>query len=120
MSAMKHTFKYSAVLGWGRDIQSLRHYFVAIDIRLNSSQYSQLRDRLLSPVRIARNVVFHQSLSERFAAAFAEQVGRNGVYALPHGSAVSYSHDVLCLVLFGVFFCRGGTLVWCVCKLFQK
>lgn len=60
-----------------------------LDIRLNSSHYSQLRDRLLSPIRIARNVVFHQSLNERFAAVFAEQVEQNGVYRLPQGSAVS-------------------------------
>lgn len=67
-------------------------YVFCIDIRLNSYQYSQLRDRLLSPVRIARNVVIHQSLTDRFAAAFAEQVERNGIYTLPQDSTVSSSN----------------------------
>jgi hypothetical protein len=47
----------------------------------------------MSPVRIARNVVFHQSLSDRFGAAFAEQVEKNGVYTLPHGYSVRWSYQ---------------------------
>ena len=61
----------------------------AIDVRLNSLQYTTLRDRLMSPIRTARDVVIHQSLGDRFAAAFAEQVERNGVYRVPSDGPVS-------------------------------
>lgn len=62
---------------------------VAVDVRLNSLQYTSLCDRLMSPIRTARDVVIHQSLGDRFAAAFAEQVHRNGVYRLPLNGPVS-------------------------------
>lgn len=64
------------------------YYSDFLDIRLNSYQYTQLHNRLTSPVRVARNVVIHQSLSDRFSAAFAEQVEQNGLYILPEGSTV--------------------------------
>ena len=60
-------------------------------IRLNSLQYGELRDKLQAPIRTARNIVIQQSLSDRFAAAFLDQVRRNGVYCLPPGSPVSSS-----------------------------
>ena len=65
------------------------HTVVAVDVRLNSLQYSNLCDRLISPIRTARDVVIHQSLGDRFAAAFKEQVERNGVYRLPREGPVS-------------------------------
>ena len=61
-------------------------------IRLNSLQYSELRDKLQAPIRTARNIVIQQSLSDRFAAAFLDQVHRNGIYSLPPGSPVGSSH----------------------------
>ena len=61
-------------------------------IRLNSLQYSELRDKLQAPIRTARNIVIQQSLSDRFAAAFLDQVRRNGIYSLPPGSPVGSSH----------------------------
>ena len=51
-------------------------------------QYSQLREKIQNPIRAARSIVIHQSLSDRFIAAFTEQVQRNGVYRIPPGSPV--------------------------------
>ena len=66
-----------------------------IGIRLNSLQYGQLREKLQAPIRAARSIVIQQSLSDRFAAAFAEQVERNGVYILPQGSQVEYTQSLI-------------------------
>ena len=60
----------------------------SLAIRLNSLQYGELRDKLQAPIRTARNIVIQQSLSDRFAAAFLDQVRRNGVYSLLPGSPV--------------------------------
>jgi hypothetical protein len=51
-------------------------------------QYSQLREKIQNPIRAARSVVIHQSLSDRFITAFTEQVQRNGAYRIPPGSPV--------------------------------
>lgn len=86
--------------------------FVAIDARLNSYQYSQLCDRLMSPIRTARGVVIHQSLSDRFVAAFAEQVERNGIYTTPTGAPVRFS-DTLVTNDDSVFhYADAGALCW--------
>lgn len=66
--------------------------FLHTDIRLNSMQYSQLREKIQAPIRVARSVLIQQSLNDRFTVAFTEQVQRNGVYSLPEGSAVSPFH----------------------------
>ena len=58
------------------------------DIRLNSLQYSQLKDKLQAPIRTARTIVIQQTLSDQFAAAFRDQVHRNGEYQIPPGSPV--------------------------------
>lgn len=52
-------------------------------------QYSQLHDKIQNPIRTARNVVIHQSLSDRFFSTFTEQVQRNGTYRIPPGSPVN-------------------------------
>ena len=72
------------------------------DVRLNSMQYSQLREKIQNPIRTARSVVIQQSLSDCFISAFTEQVQRNGVYRTPPGSPVGepklnyYTiHDIL-------------------------
>ena len=71
-------------------------------IRLNSLQYSQLKDKLQAPIRTARHLMVHQSLGDRFQAAFAEQVDKNGVYQLPSGSSVSVCVCVcVCVCVFG-------------------
>ncbi|XP_065071175.1 E3 ubiquitin-protein ligase TM129-like isoform X3 [Rhopilema esculentum] len=51
-------------------------------LRLNSLDYGELKDRLQAPLRNARNIVIHQSLSDRFVDAFKEQVRANGRYRL--------------------------------------
>jgi len=51
-------------------------------IRLNSTDYGDLREKLQAPIRNARNVVIHQSLSDKFIEAFKEQVSQNEVYQL--------------------------------------
>ena len=63
-------------------------FFFFTAIRLNSMQYSQLREKIQNPIRAARSIVIHQSLSDRFITAFTEQVQRNGVYRIPPGSPV--------------------------------
>ena len=60
-----------------------------VEIRLKSEDYSNLREKLTSPIQVARQVVIRQSLSDQFLAAFSAQVARNGVYHLPPGSPVS-------------------------------
>lgn len=57
-------------------------------IRLNSTDYGDLREKLQAPVRNARNVVIHQSLSDKFIEAFKEQVSQNEVYRLQEGEEV--------------------------------
>ena len=46
-------------------------------LRLNSADYGELKDRLQAPIRNARNIVIHQSLSDKFLDAFKEQVKLN-------------------------------------------
>ena len=58
-------------------------------IRLNSLEYSDLKDRLQAPIRNARNIVIQQSLSDRFLDAFKEQVSFNRTYVLHADARVS-------------------------------
>ncbi|XP_032222536.2 E3 ubiquitin-protein ligase TM129 [Nematostella vectensis] len=46
-------------------------------IRLLSTDYGDLKDRLQAPIRNARNVIIHQSLSDRFLDAFRSLVEQN-------------------------------------------
>jgi len=45
--------------------------------RLNALDYRELKDKLQTTVRNARNIVIRQTLSEQFLQAFAEQVTVN-------------------------------------------
>ena len=45
--------------------------------RLNAMEYSDLKEKLRSPVRHAQDVIIHQSLSDRFLAAFREHAEKN-------------------------------------------
>ena len=67
-------------------------------IRLNSTDYGDLREKLQAPIRNARNVVIHQSLSDRFIEAFREQVSHNETYQLQGEEEVSreYVSFMLC------------------------
>ncbi|XP_078717619.1 E3 ubiquitin-protein ligase TM129 isoform X2 [Lampetra fluviatilis] len=57
----------------------------AFDIRLNSTEYGELREKLHAPIRNARNVVIHQTLSDLFLEAFKTQVELNDCYYMPVG-----------------------------------
>ena len=49
-------------------------------IRLISTDYNDLLNKVSAPILNVRNVVFQQTLTERFEEAFKEEVSRNGLY----------------------------------------
>ncbi|XP_049340100.1 E3 ubiquitin-protein ligase TM129 isoform X2 [Astyanax mexicanus] len=51
-----------------------------LEMRLNSTEYAELREKLHSPIRNAANVVVHLTLSELFLETFKSQVEMNQVY----------------------------------------
>lgn len=53
-------------------------------LNLNSLEYNDLKDRVSAPIRTARDVVIHQTLSDRFLATFKEQVEVNGIVEIPN------------------------------------
>lgn len=55
----------------------------SFNLNLNSIEYSDLKDRLSAPIRNARNVVIHQTISDRFINEFKLQVSRNGSVEIP-------------------------------------
>ena len=61
---------------------------MVVDIRLNSLEYTQLRERVTTPLRKARDVIVHQSLSDQFLKAFEAQVQQNGRHILPPNTPV--------------------------------
>uniref|UniRef100_A0A8C5P8V6 Transmembrane protein 129, E3 ubiquitin ligase n=1 Tax=Leptobrachium leishanense TaxID=445787 RepID=A0A8C5P8V6_9ANUR len=54
----------------------------AFNIRLNSSDYGELKEKVRAPIRNATNVVIHQSLSDLFLETFRSQVEGNGVVSV--------------------------------------
>ncbi|XP_077992534.1 E3 ubiquitin-protein ligase TM129-like [Glandiceps talaboti] len=64
-------------------VDSVNQHVKPFTIRLNSTEYSDLKEKLSAPVRNARNIVIHQSLTDRFLDTFREQVGLNPVFRLP-------------------------------------
>ncbi|XP_022091883.1 E3 ubiquitin-protein ligase TM129-like [Acanthaster planci] len=65
---------------------SANTHIKAFEIRLLSSDYKDLRDKLTVPVVNARNVVIQQTLTDRFLEAFREQVHRNPLFVPAPGS----------------------------------
>ncbi|XP_026185898.1 E3 ubiquitin-protein ligase TM129 isoform X2 [Mastacembelus armatus] len=55
------------------------------DIRLNSREYAELREKLHAPIRNSANVVIHLTISELFLETFRAQVDLNQSYTLPTG-----------------------------------
>ncbi|KAM8938720.1 E3 ubiquitin-protein ligase TM129 [Pelodytes ibericus] len=53
------------------------------DIRLNSTEYGELKEKLHAPIRNAANVVIHQTLSDRFLETFRSLVETNHLYEMP-------------------------------------
>lgn len=58
-------------------VHSINPAVQSFSLRLNSVDYGELKDRLQAPIRNARNIVIHQSLSDKFLEAFKEQVKLN-------------------------------------------
>ncbi|XP_022410520.1 E3 ubiquitin-protein ligase TM129 isoform X1 [Delphinapterus leucas] len=55
----------------------------AFDIRLNSTEYGELCEKLRAPIHSAANVVIHQSLGDLFLETFASLVEVNPAYSVP-------------------------------------
>lgn len=68
------------------NVISLNENIPDFEIRLNSVDYKDLKDKVASPLINARNVVIQQSITERFILAFRHQVDANPMYSLPEGS----------------------------------
>ncbi|KAK9395975.1 putative E3 ubiquitin-protein ligase [Crotalus adamanteus] len=64
-------------------VASANPHVKAFDIRLNSSEYGDLQEKLQAPIRNAAQVVIHQSLSDLFLETFSALVERNQPYPLP-------------------------------------
>lgn len=50
--------------------------------RLNSRDYRDLRAKLQAPILMARNIVIHLTLDERFVEAFRRQVEENAPFEM--------------------------------------
>ncbi|XP_020503399.1 E3 ubiquitin-protein ligase TM129 isoform X2 [Labrus bergylta] len=66
-------------------VESINPAARAFHISLNSTEYSELREKLHSPIRSSANVVIHQTISELFLDTFRAQVDLNPPYTLPSG-----------------------------------
>ncbi|XP_040448019.1 E3 ubiquitin-protein ligase TM129 isoform X2 [Falco naumanni] len=64
-------------------VASINPYVKAFDIRLNSTEYGELREKLRAPIINAANVVIHQSLSDLFLETFTSLVEINQTYSVP-------------------------------------
>lgn len=58
-------------------------------IRLISNDYGELREKIQAPIRNARNIIIHQSLTDRFLEAFRYQVDQNERYLIGNNEEVS-------------------------------
>ncbi|XP_066505363.1 E3 ubiquitin-protein ligase TM129 [Hoplias malabaricus] len=61
-------------------VGSLNPQVKNFDIRMYSTEYAELREKLNSPIRNATNVVVHLTLSELFLQTFISQVEMNQIY----------------------------------------
>ncbi|XP_038065092.1 E3 ubiquitin-protein ligase TM129-like [Patiria miniata] len=92
------------------------------EIRLLSSDYKDLRDKLTVPVVNARNVVIQQTLTDRFLEAFRQQVHRNPPF-VPAPGSLAPDNCIGCLQTRSnvklVKLCeegQGGDCVQCFCR----
>jgi E3 ubiquitin-protein ligase TM129 len=53
-------------------------------LRLNTMDFDEIKQRITSPLQQAQNVVIHQSLDDRFIAAFQEYISNNPHFTLPN------------------------------------
>ncbi|KAL7302326.1 hypothetical protein TKK_0004989 [Trichogramma kaykai] len=47
------------------------------DIRLNSADFKDLQDRIIRPITVLDNIVFHKTILEKFIDTFKEQIAKN-------------------------------------------
>uniref|UniRef100_A0A3P9CLV0 Transmembrane protein 129, E3 ubiquitin protein ligase n=1 Tax=Maylandia zebra TaxID=106582 RepID=A0A3P9CLV0_9CICH len=66
-------------------VDSINPAVTPFNIKLNSAEYAELREKLRAPIRNSPNVVIHRTLGELFLETFKAQVDLNQPYALPHG-----------------------------------
>lgn len=64
-------------------VDSINPHIRPFDIRLNSTEYAELREKIHAPIRNSANVVIHQTISELFLETFRAQVDLNQPYTLP-------------------------------------
>ncbi|MBN3305561.1 E3 ubiquitin-protein ligase TM129 [Amia ocellicauda] len=64
-------------------VASVNPHVKPFDIRLNSTEYGDLKEKLHAPIRNAANVVIHQTLSDMFLETFKAHVEMNQTYSLP-------------------------------------
>ncbi|XP_033125524.1 E3 ubiquitin-protein ligase TM129-like [Anneissia japonica] len=55
-------------------------------IRMNATEYGDFKAKLRTQIINVRNIIIQETITERFAEAFRQQVVSNGVYRLPAGS----------------------------------
>ncbi|MFH4977683.1 hypothetical protein AB6A40_004392 [Gnathostoma spinigerum] len=74
------------------EVQSVTDKHSPFVIRIRSDSFRDIRAKLSRPIEIARDIVFKQSLNDRFVAAFVEQVHNN-----PRSISRSYTELEPCL-----------------------
>lgn len=65
-------------------------------IRLNSTDYSDLSNKVSGPILNVRSIVFHQTVTEKFEEAFRDEVSHNGLYLTdrPRDECIGCLHAV--------------------------
>ena len=79
-------------------------------------EFGDLKEKLHGPVRNARNIVIHQSMSDLFLKEFKEQVAANPQYSPPPGM-VRFAIDCnICVTFYLVIQCSklSCKFVWAI------
>lgn len=66
-------------------VESINPHISSFTFSLNSTEYSELREKLVAPIRNRPDVVIHRTLSELFLETFRVQVEQNQSYPRPPG-----------------------------------
>ncbi|XP_061691170.1 E3 ubiquitin-protein ligase TM129 isoform X2 [Syngnathoides biaculeatus] len=69
-------------------VHSINPAVKPFDIRLNSTEYAELREKVHAPIRNSASVVIRQTISELFLETFQAHVDLNQPYLLPSGQDV--------------------------------
>ncbi|CAH1784509.1 unnamed protein product [Owenia fusiformis] len=81
--SLSHEAQVGGIQYLNISVESIDNRVPSFIIRLNATEYSDLKDKLTAPIRHAQDVIIRQSLSDRFLAAFREQVSENRPYPKP-------------------------------------